>query len=225
MSHTTTSPLRDMYERHHRDRERHSGKMHTDERGKYLRAAVGIGKRVIDIGCRNGVLTSFVVDGNTVTGVDIDESALAEAGANLGIETRAIDLNGEWPLPEKSYDAAVATEVLEHLYFPESAVKKTARLLTENGLFVGSVPNAFSLINRLRLLLGKKDATPLADPTHITHFSRSELKEMLERHFEEVIIDPLGNYAWLDRYFPGYFSFMLLFTAKRPRRAHNKDLK
>src|SRR6185503_15482836 len=197
---THQHPLESVYARHHSDEDRHSGLMHTDERGAFLHERVGTGKRVLDIGCRNGALTSFYAEGNTVVGVDIDASALAKAKERLGIETHQLDLNGEWPFAPKSFDVVIATEVLEHLYFPEVAIGKAAAVLKPGGVFLGSIPNAVSLINRFRLLLGRKRYTPLGDPTHITQFTRQELYGMLAKHFEEVTIVPLGNYAYLDKF-------------------------
>src|SRR6185295_2020031 len=97
-------------------------------------------------------------------------------------------------------------------------VQKIARILKEDGALVGSVPNAFSLINRARLFLGNKRLTPLYDPTHVTHFSRAELLAMLRRHFREASITPLGRFAAFDRFFPGMFAFDLLFAARGPKR-------
>jgi 2-polyprenyl-3-methyl-5-hydroxy-6-metoxy-1,4-benzoquinol methylase len=208
------STLEDLYHTHHEKGDRLGLSLFKDTRGDFLRNAVGTGKRVLDIGCRDGVLTETYAKGNEVVGVDIDSAALAAARERLGIETTQFDLNGEWPLPPASFDAVVAGEVLEHLYFPEKVIERITGVLTSDGVFAGSVPNAFSLRNRFRLFFAQKKNTPLGDPTHINHFSRPELIQMLSRHFKEVTVEPLGRYAALDKIFPGYFSFMHLFKAK-----------
>ena len=53
----------------------------------FRRYVGGPGRRVLDLGCRDGALTQAYVEGNEVVGVDADREALAEA-AKLGIETR-----------------------------------------------------------------------------------------------------------------------------------------
>lgn len=214
----TSSSLEHIYQTHHKDEDRHSGQMFPNERGAFLKERVGTGKKVLDIGCRNGALTKFFVAGNDVLGADIDSGSLEKAKSELGIETMHLDLNGEWPFQKGVFDAVVATEIIEHLYNPSQIAQKIAYVLKDDGMLVGSVPNAFSLVNRLRLLLGRKRFTPLSDPTHINHFTRNELKDILARQFHEVDIQPFGSYAWLDNYFPGFFSFMFFFTASRPRR-------
>lgn len=208
-----TVPLGAIYTEHHREGHRLGNSILKDARGEFLREVIGTGKHVLDIGCRDGVLTETYYRGNTVLGVDIDTDALEDAKRRLGIEVRSFDLTTDWPLANESFDVVVAGEVLEHLYFPEKVVTRVAAVLTTPGIFVGSVPNAFSLKNRIRLFLGRKKNTPLNDPTHINHFTHSELKELLERHFCEVQLVPLGRFTLLDRLFPGMFSFMLLFKA------------
>lgn len=202
---------REIYAAHHKDIERHSGKMHADERGMFLKERIGTGYHILDIGCRNGAITKYYSPGNTVLGIDIDKDAL-DIAAQFGIETREADLNGDWNVQGK-FDAVVATEILEHLYFPNKIIAKAKSVLLPGGMLIGSVPNAFSLKNRVRLFFARKRYTPLGDPTHINHFTYKELKEILESQFTHVEITPFGKYAWLDRFFPGWFAFMFFFVA------------
>lgn len=214
----TTSGMQETYRHHHTTGNRLGKTVAEESRGAFLRERIGTGKKVLDIGCRDGVLTKTYAKGNDVLGLDIDDEALAIAERELGIKTKQVDLNGEWDVPENAFDVVVAGEVIEHLYFPELVLEKITAALKDDGVLLGSVPNAFSLQNRVRLLLGKKGSTPLHDPTHINHFSHTELKELLEKYFEEVRLYPEGNYAWLDEYFPGWFSFMMFFETRKPRR-------
>jgi len=187
-----------------------------DERGVLISRIIGKDKTVLDIGCRDGALTKFFSEGNTVLGVDIDDGALALVKKELGIETKNIDLNGDWSeIQGRKFEAVVAGEVLEHLYNPESIVKKIADHLESKGVFVGSVPNAFSLKNRLRYLIGSKRYTPLSDPTHITQFHIDELRGILEGHFDHVEVRGLGRYKKLSKLFPGLFGFDLFFICHK----------
>jgi SAM-dependent methyltransferase len=148
------------------------------ERVEWFARNVGRGRDVLDFGCRDGTLTSNFVEGNRVTGVDIDSSALARARESLGIETVQCNLNND-PLPfaDASFDVVVAGEVIEHLQFPTIAVGELFRVLRPGGTFLGSVPNAFRLRNRITFLLG--DEFEL-DPTHLHQFSEASVRRMLE---------------------------------------------
>ncbi len=211
-------PLENIYADHHASRRGAGFVLLGDERGAFLRTNIGAGKKVLDIGCRDGALTKLYREGNDVTGLDIDSDALGRAH-KLGIETRQVDLNGEWGVPQRDFDVVVAAEVIEHLYYPDSVIAKAAAALKDDGILLGTVPNAFSLKNRLRLLFLKKQRTPLADPTHINHFTVQELESVLQKHFAQVQIVGAGAAGPLARYAPQWFAFDLMFVATTPRRA------
>lgn len=212
------SPLAAIYSAHHAARRGDGFVLLGEERGAFLASRIGTGKDVLDIGCRDGALTASFAEGNRVTGIDIDPDALARARERLGIEARQADLNAEWEFAPASFDAIVAAEVIEHLYFPEMVVEKAARTLRDDGLLAGTVPNAFSFAHRARYLRGQKRNTPLMDPTHINHFTVEELRGILAARFHEVEIVGLGRLGRLARTFPQAFAYDLAFAARRPKR-------
>ena len=209
--------LEQMYRTHHANKRGEDFALLGADRGSFLKRHIGKGKRVLDIGCRDGALTSHYAEDNEVLGVDIDSEALVRAKEKLGIEVVQKDLHAPWDLAPKSYDAVVACEVLEHLYYPEQVLEKITGVLKGDGMLIGSVPNAFSLAHRARYLRAQKRHTPLADPTHINHFTVRELEALLSAHFEESKVVGLGRLGWLARTFPQQFAFDLLFVARRPR--------
>lgn len=211
--------LRDIYTEHHQQNRVPDFSLFGEKRGVMFARWIGQGKRILDLGCRDGALTQYYVEGNEVVGVDIDPVALERARNKLGITVYSFDLNNAWDLPLQSFDAVVAAEIIEHLYFPENVIEKISAVLKMDGLFIGSVPNAFNLKNRLRLLLGKKAGTPLSDPTHINHFSYNELYGMLQRHFRDVeVVGFVGRerLEFLGRLSPALLSFQLIFRCSRP---------
>lgn len=215
-----TDNLAKLYTKHHHDRRDPGFSILKSERGELLRELIGRNKLVLDLGCRDGSLTSYFVADNQVCGVDIDQDSLARLNRTLGIETIWLDLQGDWlPLAKRQFDCIVAGEVLEHLYYPEAIIQKLFVHLKPGGLFIGSVPNAFSLKNRLRYLIGQKRYTPLADPTHINHFSYPELIDLLGQFFSRVDVRGLGRYRKLSQIFPNWFAFDLFFVAQKAYEA------
>lgn len=205
-----------IYEAHHKASRAEGFSILREERGKCFASYIGTGKRVLDLGCRDGALTEVFMAGNSVVGVDIDEHALARARAHLGIETHVFDALGDWSeLGGEQFDVIVAGEILEHLYFPEVVAQKVALHLKPGGLFIGSVPNAFHLKNRLRYLLAVTEHTPMADPTHITQFSLSRLRATLSLSFPVVTVRGIGQYARLAAWAPSLCAFDLLFVATK----------
>jgi len=176
----------------------------------WLRARLSGAAEILDIGCRDGTLTRQYAEGTRVVGVDIDADALAAARTNHGFETHHLNLNNEGlPFEAGRFDAVVAGEVLEHLQFPDLAVREIYRVLGGGGIFVGSVPNAFRLWNRLQFLLGREIES---DPTHLHSFSPAAMRRLLGG-FREVEIDYLeSRHLWLSRRLMGT---QLMFAAHK----------
>lgn len=194
--------------------------LYESDRGVLFKSIIGSGKNVLDLGCRHGSLTKYYIQGNKITGVDFDTENLKKLADTYGADTKFFDLNEDLTaLGVGKWDAVVASEVLEHLYYPEHKTRQISQLLNKNGVFVGSVPNGFSLKNRIRYMLGKSEGTTMSEPTHITHFSYRTLKAMLGKHFEEVTIYPIQRkqYSFLTKLSPNLFGFMLAFSCKKPK--------
>ena len=171
----------------------------------------GPGLRVLDLGCRDGALTSAFLSGNRVVGVDIDRVALARA-SQLGVETVWADLDQPLPFEHASFDVVVIAEVLEHLRFPENVIAEAKRVLVPGGTLIGSVPNCYRLKSRLRFLLGHP---PERDPTLLRMFRPTDLTGALEE-FEHVEIRFLaGRFVRLH---PRLFANDIAFKARTPQR-------
>ena len=183
-----TDELSARYEEHHRERRADGEFVFVPERIPLFQAAIGRGKRVLDLGCRAGALTRHFLEGNEVVGLDVDRAALAKAEA-LGIQP--VQANVEEPLPfeDASFDAVVAGELFEHLQFPDALVAEIRRVLRPGGVIVGSVPNAYRLQGRLKFLLGRP---PEDDPTHLHLFSSADVRRLLAE-FEDVRLFFVGG--------------------------------
>jgi SAM-dependent methyltransferase len=176
----------------------------------FRRYVGGPGRRVLDLGCRDGALTQAYLDGNEVIGVDADREALAEA-ARLGIETHWADLDQPLDLEDGSFDVVVAGELLEHLRDPQRLVGEVRRVLRPGGTFVASVPNAYRLKGRLLFLFGRP---PENDPTHLQMFSAADVRALLagfegpQLHFVAGRLVPLH---------PRLFANDIVFAGRKPR--------
>jgi methionine biosynthesis protein MetW len=176
----------------------------------FRRYVGGPGRRVLDLGCRDGALTQAYAEGNEVVGVDADREALAEA-AKLGIETHWADLDQPLAFGDASFDVVVAGELLEHLRDPGRVVAEVQRVLRTGGTFVGSVPNAYRLKNRLRFLGGRK---PEDDPTHLQMFSADDVRTLLAGFDEPRLHFIAGRLVFLHA---RLFANDIVFAGRKPR--------
>jgi SAM-dependent methyltransferase len=200
--------LSEQYEKHHRERRAEGDFVFVPERIPLFQAAIGTGRRVLDLGCRSGAFTRHFLEGNEVVGLDVDRAALEKA-AELGIETVVGDVEEPLPFAEASFDVVVAGELLEHLRFPEALVGEVRRVLRPGGTCVGSVPNAFRVQSRLRFLRGR---APEDDPTHLHMYSPGEVRALLSE-FEDVRISFVGGRY--RRVHPRMLARDLVFSGRR----------
>jgi SAM-dependent methyltransferase len=176
----------------------------------FRRYVGGPGRRVLDLGCRDGALSQAYLDGNEVVGVDADREALADA-ARLGIETHWADLDQPLDLADASFDIVVAGELLEHLRDPRRLVEEVRRVLRPGGTFVASVPNAYRLKGRLLFLFGRP---PENDPTHLQMFSAADVRALLAGFEDPQLNFVAGRLVPLH---PRLFANDIVFAGRKPR--------
>jgi len=110
--------------------------------------------------------------------------------ASHDIELHEVDV---WPayrsgLPDDAFDAATSFCVFEHLPgHPQQQLSELARIVRPGGAVLVGVPNAVSLMKRVRLLAGHYPYTPFAEwtaPAFHGHF-----REYTARECEALIAD------------------------------------
>lgn len=193
-----------MYREHHLGGNKYGFCHHLTTKGKFFKAQVGNGKRVLDLGSRDGILLKTFCLSNVVIGLEIDFEAarLCKKGFNVMVVQH--DLNFSLPFKEKTFDVVVAGDVMEHVFLNQQLVQDVWRVLADGGVFLGSTPNAFFWTNRIRFLLGC-DPHDFLDPTHVRYFSFCSLRQFLSRRFDKIEILPYGRH-WLRWLLPTWFA-------------------
>lgn len=202
--------LQRYYAQHHQEKKRSDFIYGGEDRARLFQKWVGKGHTVLDLGCRDGALTRYYAEGNSIVGIDIDKEALELCAGRLGIKTVWHDINDGLPFADGSFDIVVAGEVLEHSFYPEMLLKEIARALKTGGAFIGSVPNAYRLKNRFFFLIGKDFND---DETHLHFFSYQGLRQLLSKHFVSVRVSPVaGRFV---RIWPRLFGLSLAWRCKK----------
>jgi SAM-dependent methyltransferase len=202
--------LSETYSEHHRSRRGRGFVYAQPERTELFRRRVGgPGRRVLDLGCRDGALTSSYLAGNSVVGMDVDRDALAEA-ARLGIETHWADVEESLPWEDGSFDAVVIGELLEHTREPEAVVSEARRVLRPGGTLVGSVPNGYRLKNRVRFLAGRSLDD---DPTALHLFDPARIRGFVAGLEEPRLEFVAGRFVRLH---PRLLANVVVFSGRKP---------
>ena len=188
--------LADFYSKHHLNGNRRNQSVSEEKRSQLFKEWMGKNKKVLDMGCRDGILTRHFIEHNEVTGLDIDKQALEACRESLKIKTKWADFSLQIPIPTSSFDVVVAGEVIEHLPYPEITIAEISRILKPEGLFIGSVPNSYHLKNRLRVLKGRLIDY---DQTHLRAYNVMLLRQYLEKEFViEELTSCRGKSAFLS---------------------------
>jgi 2-polyprenyl-3-methyl-5-hydroxy-6-metoxy-1,4-benzoquinol methylase len=146
--------------------------------------SVAPGSRVLDLGAADGSVARRLKErGCTVWAVEFDFAA-AEAARQVCDRVIAGDLDGDdvWQaLRGETFDVVLALDVLEHLRAPETALRRAAQHVADDGVVIISLPNITHGAIRLSLLEGRfryQETGPL-DSTHLRFFDRAGAEQLV----------------------------------------------
>jgi len=151
---------------------------------------VGQNKRVLDIGCYDGTISSLLTRGNDeVYGVDLSEKAV-EFARQKGIEAYVADAEDKLPFPSAFFDVVFAGEVIEHTFDTDRFLEETGRVMKPDGSLVLTTPNLASLGRRIMLLIGKNPFIEISFKNeaagHTKYFVKDTLFDLLKLHGFEI---------------------------------------
>ena len=158
------------------------------------------GKKVLDIGCGDGVLVYLLAKaGAVVTGVDNEEHGLRFAEENLKARNEKGDLSYAFvntsaytlPFEANSFDLVVSSEVIEHVQEPERMVREATRVLKVGGKLILTTP--YRVTEKPQ------------DPNHVKEYFPSELEALLSPSLTDITVKSTHHMLWYSLYtYPGF---------------------
>jgi 2-polyprenyl-3-methyl-5-hydroxy-6-metoxy-1,4-benzoquinol methylase len=185
------------------------------------------GRRILEFGCANGFISRHLAErGCTVTGVEVDAMAAAEARQWCEKVVLA-DLNRhEWVEQVGSdFDTILFGDVLEHLLHPEETLRNASRVLAPQGQVIISLPNIAHWSVRSSLLRGnfEYESTGILDITHVRFFTPASARRFIENTGYQIdatlfFVGGAGLNRRLRLLAPGIFARQMMFVATRQVR-------
>jgi 2-polyprenyl-3-methyl-5-hydroxy-6-metoxy-1,4-benzoquinol methylase len=142
---------------------------------------------ILDLGCGNGYLVNYLISlGYNAYGTDASEKGIDIARQQNPKRFFLQDVStGELPaeLQQLKFDTIISTEVIEHLYDPESFLKFCKKALEPNGELIISTPYHGYLKNLTLSLFNKWDThiNPMWLGGHIKIWSANSLSKALSQ--------------------------------------------
>lgn len=162
---------------------------------------VGSGKRVLEVGCAAGSQTRHLQrNGCAVTALEINAEAAERArpfcDRLIVGNIESMDLSKV--LGSTTFDAAIFSDVLEHLRDPLAVLGKVKPYLANGGCILASIPNVTHASLVFELMHGRFEyrSTGLLDRTHIRFFAKLGIMQLFEAagyvvdHLERVTANP-----------------------------------
>jgi len=159
--------------------------------------------RILDLGCGNGSLSNLIAqEGYQVVGVEKSKSGVNLAQENFpnckfiqgSIYNLPYDKLGD------KFDMVIATEVIEHLFYPKELVRAAKKCLKPQGRLIITTPYHGYFKNLILALTGKMDShfTVLWDNGHIKFFSVATLTKLLvSEGYTDIKFNFAGRFPWL----------------------------
>jgi len=161
----------------------------------YFAAALSLGTsaRTLEIGAAPGhVSIGLHLAGFASVGLNLNELWRATYPSPewlSKLDVREHDVEGQpLPFPDRSFDCAFFTEVLEHVAIsdPSSILKEICRVLVPGGLLILSTPNVCNVSNILALATGKNVFWPVelfygSLDRHNREYTPQEVRLVVER--------------------------------------------
>lgn len=169
--------------------------LHHRHLNRFIQDEIGLlldGAKVLDAGCGMSIwMTQELETKIRYQGVDCQPEAVEFCNKTFPLRQYLISDLSLLPFPDKTFDAVVMREVIEHLAHPAPAVKEVCRVLKDDGRYILTTPNYNNIllffIENIYNRFFVKDLKPYQDDVHPSKFNHHRLKSLLETYFEKVI--------------------------------------
>jgi 2-polyprenyl-3-methyl-5-hydroxy-6-metoxy-1,4-benzoquinol methylase len=147
-----------------------------------ISAVVGTCKRVLDVGCGQGILLDKLKEnGNATCGLDISIEGLKQS-----VDKGHTVIHGNIETFDfkdfEKFDIIILSHILEHLDKDHEVIQKCKNLLRKNGKIIGLVPNNVLSVE--------------TEPSHVRVYNKNSLMELLGNCFIEEFIEEFYHTKW-----------------------------
>ncbi|SEM83010.1 Methyltransferase domain-containing protein [Methylobacterium sp. UNC300MFChir4.1] len=167
-------------------------------------------KKLLDVGCGTGTITSTLRDALSLDVVGVEpHPERAEQARTEGLNVITGVYDRTFAQRNEKFDYILFADVLEHLVDPAEMLREVKNSLAPDGRVLASIPNVAHWTVRAQLLFGNFNYKPtgIMDATHLRWFTRRSVRRLFEAAGYEVedIRGAAGGWMGVYRYTPFRF--------------------
>ncbi|SFS80934.1 Methyltransferase domain-containing protein [Methylobacterium sp. yr668] len=167
-------------------------------------------KKLLDVGCGTGTITSTLRDALSLDVVGVEpHPERAEQARTEGLNVITGVYDQTFAQRNEKFDYILFADVLEHLVDPAEMLREVKNSLAPDGRVLASIPNVAHWTVRAQLLFGNFNYKPtgIMDATHLRWFTRRSVRHLFEAAGYEVedIRGAAGGWMGVYRYTPFRF--------------------
>lgn len=161
-------------------------------------------KKIIEIGCGNAVIERTLSTDQFYLGLDMihTETKVLDSGHQL----QYVDLEGQLSIPIEfhSPNLIIANDVIEHVTNPLDLLRQISDIMSDDSIFIGSIPNFLYVENLMDILLSRdfkyRSEGGILDEGHLRFYSRKSIVRLfLSSGFKIEAIVPINGFFSTDR--------------------------
>lgn len=139
--------------------------------------------RILDAGCGDGVVTSYIEsvckDNDEVIGVDLNQIRLNRAKKNCPNVNFVFGDITKLNFTNDSFDIIVLHHIIEHIANDETVLKECYRVLNEDGYLIIGIPNEGGIMGTILRKVHKKT---YQESEHVNFYSNERMKCLLNKN-------------------------------------------
>lgn len=167
-------------------------------------------KKLLDVGCGTGTITSTLRDALSLDVVGVEpHPERAEQARTEGLNVITDVYDQTFAQRNEKFNYILFADVLEHLVDPAEMLREVKNSLAPDGRVLASIPNVAHWTVRAQLLFGNFNYKPtgIMDATHLRWFTRRSVRRLFEAAGYEVedIRGAAGGWMGVYRYTPFRF--------------------
>lgn len=175
---------------------------------KFAAKIVGRGRRVLDVGCNEGMGTQLLAkECGFAQGIDFDEYAICQAKKNWSNENTEFVCDDIFRHPSGQWDAVISFDVIEHI-LPENMDtwwECISENLVHDGIAIIGSPS----------LSSKKYASEITNRGHVNLYCAERLEKEIRSYFSHVFLFSANDEVIHTGFFPLAHYYIALCCQKK----------